>query len=115
MRGARFSWTASVKDGSVAEFSVDLFDERGGEPPVGVQPQGGTRIAMSQVSEMLQRRDSTREGPVGPLPPPKIPELDRWRDVTVIRGTWAFQGATGTGGPLVPVAPGQPAGAARSH
>jgi len=37
---------------------------------------------------------------VGYLPPPKIPELDRRRDVAVTRGTWAFQGATCIGGPL---------------
>jgi hypothetical protein len=103
IREVFFSWTTAVKDGSVAEFAVELLNARE-EEDSGAQARRGTRIAMSQVGVMLQAQAPPSEDDdkkwLASLPPPKIPELDHWRDVMVIRGTWAFQGATGGAGPL---------------
>lgn len=103
IREAIFSWTTTVKDGSVAEFGVELLNARE-EDSAGI-PRRGTRIAMSQVGVMAQvpspPSDDDDKKWLASLPPPKIPALDPWRDVTVIRGTWAFQGTLGGAGPLV--------------
>jgi len=93
-----------VKDGTVSDFAVELSDESEDASSAGAQPRGGTRIAMSQIAVTLPAQAPLSQDDdkkwLASLPPPKIPELDHWRDVTVIRGTWAFQGATGGAGPL---------------
>jgi hypothetical protein len=103
-REARFYWKVPVKDGTVSDFAVELSDESEDASSAGAQPRGGTRIAMSQIAVTLPAQAPPSQDDdkkwLASLPPPKIPELDHWRDVTVIRGTWAFQGATGGAGPL---------------